>query len=273
MAPMANPETQQALFTVSNALLSKKGGEIVVLSVKDVPEHIDFYEALSDAGETLEVIKRSMEHAEEKNTRISPVVRASRNVATGIIEAAEEAKSDLIIMGYADHRYSGKANVMDKVMRFSVTDMAFLKLSGTHMEFIPKEIALCLRGKANLDLMIMIATSLAEAFKGRITLLHILPPKYSKNQKSRADRIIVETIQKLNSIALFDVQLRVAIDPLKELVALSGRFDLMLIGALKSGLSEKSISSSFAKQFTEQANCSVIVVKEVPGYRKLIGKI
>ena len=74
LVPMSNPETQKALLMFSSTLLAKKGGETVVLAVKDVPKGMDFYEALSGADETLEVIKRSIQIGEKEGVHFRPVI-------------------------------------------------------------------------------------------------------------------------------------------------------------------------------------------------------
>ncbi len=97
---MSNPETQKALKIFSQTLLSKKGGEAVVLAVKDVPKDMGFYEALAGAGETLEVIKRRIEIGKSEGVRFRPVIRASRNVALRNREFSRGRKCDLIILGF-----------------------------------------------------------------------------------------------------------------------------------------------------------------------------
>jgi len=52
LVPMSNPETQKSLLMLSNTLMSKQGGNIIVLAVKDVPKGKDFYDALSGAHES-----------------------------------------------------------------------------------------------------------------------------------------------------------------------------------------------------------------------------
>jgi amino acid transporter/nucleotide-binding universal stress UspA family protein len=272
LVPMSNPQTQQAIFAVSNALLSKKGGEIVVLSIKDTRSDQNFYEALSDADDTMDVIKRSIEMAKADNTSIRPVIRAARSIATGIIQAAEEEHSDLIITGYAPHK-DGKPTIIDRVVRFSATDMIMLKLHDETAAFEPKNIGVCIKGTANLELMTIVATAIAEHFNGRLTLINILPKGYDRKQKDRADSIVIETISKLKSTVLYDVNVRAAEDPIEELINLSSEFDLMLIGIGRLALTEKAISESLSVTFTEQAKCSVIMLKEVSGVKKLMSKI
>ena len=43
LVPMANPQTQPALFAISESLLSRQSGELVLLNVVRATEQVDFY--------------------------------------------------------------------------------------------------------------------------------------------------------------------------------------------------------------------------------------
>jgi len=273
LVPMANPQTQEALLSVAHSLLVKNKGEIVVLSVKDVPGQVDFYEGLSDASETLEVIERGIELAKSQETEIRPVVRAARNIASGIIEGAEEENSDLIIMGYADHKGNSQINTMDKVMKFSTTDMVFLRLRGSARTFRPKKILVYLSKYVSIDLLFVVATAIAENYGSRLTLLYQLPEGYSKKQKTKTDRMVAANLQKFNSMALYDVELKVTNHVARDLIHLSAEYDLLVFSAKHQKLTKEAIASAIEFQVTEQSHCSVLIVKEVPGYKKVMGRI
>lgn len=273
LVPMANPQTQEALFSVAHSLLAKQKGEIVVLSVKDVPGSVDFHEALADAGETLEVIERGIELAKARNTEIRPVVRAARNIAAGIIEGAEEENSDLIIMGYADHKGKSQINTMDKVLKFSTTDMVFLKLRGSAQAFHPKKILVYVSKYVSLDLLFITATAIAENHKSRLTLFYQLPEGYTKKQKAKTDRMVAGNLHKFNSMALYDVELKATDHIARDLIDLSSEYDLLVFGTNHQKLTKEAIASATEFKVAEQANCSVLMVKEVPGYKKVMSKI
>ena len=49
LVPVANPQTQPVLFSISEALCDR-GGELVVLNVVEAREQMDFSSAMGDAG-------------------------------------------------------------------------------------------------------------------------------------------------------------------------------------------------------------------------------
>ncbi len=273
LVPVSNPETQKALLMLSNRLMAKQGGEIIVLAVKDVPEDVDFYQALSGAEKTLEIIKRSVEVARENNIRIKPVIRAARNVPKGIVQAGESENSDLIIMGFPKKKTPGQPSILSQVLKMSHTDVVVMNLKVPTDKFNPRKIALYVKNVSDLNLMLNTATAIAEFRGARIVLLKFLPVNYSKRQKQWADKLIVQAIENFNSNALYDVSLIPTDNPREELLKYSSRVDLLIIGTEKGIQSAKQIEESESFRISEQAACSVLMVKSVGKLKRLISKI
>ncbi len=273
LVPMSNPETQKSLLMLSNTLMAKRGGNIIVLAVKDVPKGKDFYEALSGANESLEVIKRGVELAKLSNIKMTPIIRAAHNVARGIVQAGESENSNLIIMGFPRRKTPGKPSILSQVMKMSVTDIVVMNLKTDVGKFNPRKIALYVKSSTDLNLMLNCATAVAEKRDARIILLKFLPAKYSKRQKQRADKLIVEAIENFNSSALYDISLIPTDHPKEEILKYSTKVDLLIISAERGIKTAKSIEESDSFRISEQADCSVLMVKSVSKMKKLAAKL
>ncbi len=269
---MANPETQKNLLMFSDTLLAKKGGEVVVLAIKDVPTNKDFYEALSDAGETLEIIKRSVELAKEKNILIKPIIRASRDIAKGIINAAEEEKSNLIIMGFPKHHKDGDSGILYKIMKTSNTDVIALNIKTHSEDFKPKRVGVYVRGEANLNLTLICATAVAEKFDSRVIINTYLPYDYTIKQKTKADRLMIETLQEFKSPALYDINISTSRYPYADLLNQSANLDLLIVG-VDSLKSDKKFTESLPFKIADNAECSVILVRTVSRIKKIVSSL
>ena len=99
--PLANPHTRAAIMQISGALLGKKEGEVLLLNVVHTPEQTDFYHALAASENVLDLLETAAKSIALPNVRITPIVRASHQLAKGIVHAGEEENCDLIIMGYS----------------------------------------------------------------------------------------------------------------------------------------------------------------------------
>jgi len=272
LVPMSNPETQNALLMLSNTLLAKKGGEIVVLAVKDVPSEMNFYEALGEAGKTLDVIKRSVELAKTLNIKIKPIIRASRKVSRGIVNVAYEENSDLIIMGFPHKPVDNKPSILIQVLRSTLTDTLILNLKTRVEDFSPRKIGIYIKNTANLSLMLMCATAVAEKQNAKILIIGFLPEEYSKRQKSRTDKLMVESLQNLNTTSLYDVTLKTTQDPVRELSGMSKDLDILILG-MDRKLKDKTFEELPSFRIAREADCSVILVKSVSRIRKLVQRI
>ena len=115
LVPMANPQTQEALFTISEALIGDQDGELVVLNVVQAKEQMDFYSALGDAEDSVHLLDQTMKLPRLEHVKIRPVVRVSRSLPKGIVHAAEEEGCNLIVMGYAGEEETESLKLVEEV--------------------------------------------------------------------------------------------------------------------------------------------------------------
>ena len=267
LVPMANPRTQDALFAASEAMLSQTGGEIVVLSIVVAPGQLEFRSALSEATAPVEILERSRELPRGGKVRLRPIVRVSRNLAKGIVHAAEEEGCQLIVMGYSGVVSAEEAGVVDTVLARAKIDAVFLKIEG---EFAPRRIAVSLGSSLNLDRMVQFAGAVADRFAGEITFLSVLPEKFTHEQRAHADKVLVEAIQKHAANALYRIEVVRSDQPLELLVERSAEFDLLIVGTTKVGFLERAVVGSFSAQLAERARCSIAVVRAVPPIKRVL---
>jgi nucleotide-binding universal stress UspA family protein len=267
LVPMANPQTQPALFSISDSLLAHDGGEIVVLTVVETPNQMDFYSVLGDAEDALQILDSSASLPKLDRVRLRPVVRVSRNLPKGIVHAAEEEGCSLIVMGYAGTETPQSLQLIEEVLSHARTDTILLKLRG---EFAPKRIAVSLGSSLNLNLIVRLAGAVADRYQGEITFLNVLPVNYTPEQKSHSGKILVEAIQRHAARALYRIELASSDEPLEFLVKRSSEFDLLIVGTTKVGLLERVAVGSFSSQIVGRSECSVAVVKVARQVKKLI---
>lgn len=274
LMPMANPNTQQAIFSVCNALLQKKGGEIIALHIANTPEQMDFRTALANSDESLALLERIAEWKADPGVAVRPVIRASHNLGLGIVHAAEEERCNLTVMGYPDIKSSAVAdNLMEAVLNQSQTDFIFMKMKGAVQPLQLGRIAVSLGGRLNLELMVRLAGAVAESFGGHITFLNILPEDYTPAQQTASAKVLSEAIQQHSFRSLYNVQVLASDHPIDTLVEESKQFDLLIVGSTKVGFLQRMVVGNFATQITERANCHVAIVRVLPLGRKLAKKI
>jgi hypothetical protein len=136
-----------------------------------------------------------------------------------------------------------------------------------------RRIGVYVQSYSSLNLMIMTATAIAEKSKATIVLFTLLPTGYSKSQKRKKDKLIIKSLQNLQSTALYEVSVTACANPKEEILRMSQDFDLMLLEEKAHKKSFNSHEESFAFQVADKADCSVIIVKTVVPLKKLVQRI
>ena len=99
LIPVANPGTAEELVRIGAALLDPRAGELDALGIVEVPEGMPLSEGATRARHARRLLQRVLDYA-PAGTTIHPLVRIGRHAAEGIVEAAAEQESDLIIFGW-----------------------------------------------------------------------------------------------------------------------------------------------------------------------------
>ena len=267
LIPVANPQTQSALFSISEALIGHQDGELVVLNVVHAMEQMDFYSALSDAEDSVHLLDRTTKLPRMEHVKIRPVVRVSRSLPKGIVHAAEEESCNLIVMGYAGSEGSESIHLIEEVLNNARTDMILFKLKG---QFSPKRIAVSLGSSSNLNLIVRLAGAVADRYGGSITFLNILPDNYTAEEKAHSGKILVEAIKHHVAKALYRIEVVSSSEPIELLTERSSQFDLLIVGTTKVRLLERAEVGSFSSQIVMRSECSVAVVRVAPTAKKFL---
>ena len=270
LMPVANPNTQRSIFELCHALLAAKGGEIIALHVVNTPEQVDFRTALSDSGQSLELLERTAQWPTETGVKVKPVIRASHKLGMGIVHAAEEEGCQITVMGYAGtYAKPATLNLLEQVLNKAPTDFIFFRLYGSGRSFKPKRIAVSLGSRLNLNLMVRLAGAVAAQFGGTLTFLNILPHNYTTAQQAESGKLFIEAIQRHSARALFNTQVLASDNPIDKLVEASKNFDLLVVGTTKVGFLQRMVVGNFSTQLTERAHCSVAIVRVKPIARRV----
>jgi amino acid transporter/nucleotide-binding universal stress UspA family protein len=267
LVPIANPQTQAALFAISESLLRRQKGELVVLNVVRATEQVDFYSALSHAEDSVHLLDGSARLPTSSQVIVRPVVRVSRSLPKGIVHAAEEENCNLIVMGYAGEETSASINLVEEVFNYARTDIILFKLRG---EFAPKRIGVSLGGSSNLNLIVQLAGALADHYSGHITFINILPQDYTAEQKAHSSKILVEAIKHHGANALYRIEVASSDKPLDFLVDRSADFDLLIVGSTKVKFLEKAVVGPFSSQIAMRSDCSVAIVRVASTVKKMM---
>jgi len=132
LVPLASRETVGPLLRLAAAVAVEKGGDILVVHVITVPPQLPLAQGRRFLNDAKPLMELAAEIGEQLDAPVFPMIRVSRDISQAIIEAAEERKADLILLGW--HGRRGRRDRMlgttvDRVVMDAPCDVAVLKPS------------------------------------------------------------------------------------------------------------------------------------------------
>jgi glucosyl-3-phosphoglycerate synthase len=199
LIPVANPLTAQELVRIGAALMDRRTGILTVLGIVEVPEGTPLSEGATRARQARRLLQRVLDYAPDGVT-IHPIVRIGRRAAEGVIEAATELDSDLIVFGWGGKPSAPRPGArppvfsptIDEVVRDSPCDIAVVKQGGPADV---KRILVPIRGGPHAELALHFADALARHGGGKIVALHVIPPGVTDGIRAQADRALSRFIR------------------------------------------------------------------------------
>ncbi|MCP4674914.1 MAG: amino acid permease [Deltaproteobacteria bacterium] len=267
LVPVANPETQKSLFSISQALLPHGGGEIIILSVVVSDNPRQALQHSTGAFRAVDLIGRVREVANRRGVTIRSVVRAAKSLPDGIAHAATEERADLLVMGWSTGKDATPSELLRDVISKTNTDAIFLQLTE---DVLPKRIGVALGGTGNLSLMARIAGTLAEQYSGEVIYLNVVPEYFEREHIEHARKVQVEAIQRHSNLVRYHTELLRSDNPLEALVERSKELDLLVVGSAYVTLLDRNVIGSFTSMVAEQAHCTVVIARQTPPLSKKI---
>ncbi|MCA9522601.1 MAG: universal stress protein, partial [Myxococcales bacterium] len=210
-------------------------------------------------AEAVQVIERVQSVAQRYGVEFRPVVRAAKDLAQGISHAALEEKCSMIVMGWSSQDDHSPSKLLEDVVRHSRTDTIFLQLAEDKP---PQRIGVALGGHDNLPLMVKVAGTLADQYKGSVVYLNVTPEYFEEPNLRHAREIHIEALRHHRTLVPYSTEVLRSDNPLEALVERSRELDLLVIGSTVRTSFDQSEVGTFASMVARQAHCSVVVVRK-----------
>jgi nucleotide-binding universal stress UspA family protein len=267
LIPVANPLTAEELVRIGAGLMDRKSGSMTVLGVVEVPEQTPLSEGATHARQARRLLQRVLDYAPEGVT-IHPIVRVGRRAAEGVIEAATELDSDLIVFGWGgkpagprpDHQVAVFSPTIDEVVRDAPCDIAVIKQGGGGQM---GRILVPVRGGPHAELALRFADSLARRSGGKLIALHVVPAGITASIRAQSERALISFIRehaegRAEPLVIEAVNVRNAI--LRE----AENADVVVMGASAApgaGEGEAYLFGALPETVATRSSKTVIVVK------------
>ena len=131
LVPVGNPDTMKSLVTVAAAIAKKFDGEILLLSVVEVPYYVPLERGVARAGDFRSQLMLAEKICEREGVDdVKRMIKISHRLSHGILETAREENCNFIVMGRVSRRTLGDrllATVIDAVLDDAPCDVAVVR--------------------------------------------------------------------------------------------------------------------------------------------------
>jgi len=259
LVALANPGTVGMLMTTACAIAKKFDGEVIALSVVEIPHGTPLRKGLADFSQQRLLLSRAENIAKQEKVRFDKMIKLSHRLSHGILETAEEEDCNFIIMGRSKPEKMLEkilTTVMDIVLKEAPCNVAIV--CGEKMNQV-KRIIITATDNVNSRLAAELSPALVEKFKADLLVLHAIPQDSGAEEETQAKRWIDSFMEKANLKIKSDQKILKAEKPAFAIAEQIQEGDLLLMGESKGGTLEQLLFTSVPEEVEEQISQPIIV--------------
>lgn len=275
LVPLANPERVRPLVELAGKIAGTCRGEVLALSVVDLPDVTGYSDAQPFVDEAHLVLRKSQEIAVKGKIPFSSLLKIGRSAASEIVQVARENHCHLILLGYKKDEDPLDNSVIHYVISHQPCDVAVLKSADVSVDTF-RRILIPLAGKEVHDkIKVRIVHCLYQTEKSRVTLMTVIPPGSSAMRRSRAQEMLkraAKVYQVPQAELIVDENDKAA----QAIISRAAGFDLLVLGMKDEPWLKAFFFGTLAQQVAGQVMCSTVLTKAMIPQRtkmkRLIGK-
>ncbi len=275
LVPLANPERVRPLVELAGKIANTCRGEVLALSVVDLPDVIGYSGAQPYADEAHRVLKKAQEIAIKGRIPFSSLLKIGRSAAVEIIQVARENNCHLILLGYKKDEDPLDNSVIHHVISHQPCDVAILKSGNVSVDSF-RRILIPLAGREVHDkIKVRIVHCLYQIEESQVTLMTVIPPGSSSMRRSRAYEML-KRAAKVYQVPLADLVIDENDQAAQAIVDRASGYDLIVLGMRDEPWLKSFFFGTLAQQVAGQVQCSTVLTKALIPQRvkmkRLIGK-
>jgi APA family basic amino acid/polyamine antiporter len=272
LVPIANPDTMRSLVTVAAAIAKKFDGEILLLSVVEVPYYVPLERGVGRAGDYRPQLTLAEKICEREGvTDVKRMIKISHRLSHGILETAREENCNFIVMGRVSRRTVGDrllATVIDAVLDDAPCDVAVVRPGARDLTDVDR-ILVAVSGSSNSRLAAELAPAFADRFDAALRVVTVSgvtdefgTPRYM------ARNLLDEVVCDVECRRGFEREVLHGTEVTEALMAEIQAKDLVVLGARKGGAWEQLLFKSVPEEISERVNNTVVIIKKYSPVRR-----
>jgi len=266
LVAVSAPRTLETLMQIGIAVAKRHAGELVVLSVAEVPEGESLLAGRRTVRELEPLLEEAVAYAAQRDMPARPVIKIARRVSHGIIETALEEECNFIVIGQPYRQSFFErivSTVVGRVLQNAPCQVAIVY--GRLPKDGPRGVVLPTTKGANVELAAELTPAFGEWFGVPVRALTVVPTDVPK---AEADTFLAEARSTLEA-AGFPVDLDVVRrrDVVQGLEKSLRARDLVVMGAPSTAPVATLFGDTVPAALARHGQHPVIVVRDVEQQR------
>lgn len=270
LVAVSSARTMPSLMEVGIALAGRHGGDIVAVTVAEVPEGETLMAGRRVARELEPLLAATVEYAAQRGVTARPVLKLSRRISHGIVETAREEECNFLVIGRpARNTFLERlvASIVERVLVEAPCQVGVVY--GTLRPASVTGVVLPVQLGANAKLAAHFARAFSERYAAPVRALTVLAPDASE---SAAEQRVSEARALVGEASLqANVEVLRAWDAGRELVGALEPGELVIVGAPTADPVAALLGETVPGVIASESANPVLMVRDVPErhYRRI----
>jgi len=262
LVALSSPRTMPSLMEAAIAIARRHAGEIVVVSVAEVPEGQTLMSGRALARSLEPLLEAAVRYGEERNVRVTPVLQIARRVSHGIVQAAREEECNFLILGQPTWNSALErilASIVERVLQDAPCQVGIVY--GRLQPERVKGILVPVTGRANPQLAAELAPAFADSFSAPTRAVTVVEHGATPEEAERHQAEAAATLEAAGLAVPLEVlhSREVA----RGLTGAIRRGELVLMGAPSDGPVAAVVGETVPGAIARTGRNAVIVVRGV----------
>ncbi len=257
LVPIANPVIAKKLVRFAELIARQKNGEVVIMNTVVLPPQTP----LSTPAKDIRAAKEMVENLMNLSVPAGGIVKVGHNIAEAILNAADEFKANMIIMGWRGRTFRKDVvlgSTIDPVLMRARCDVITIRFEpGERMPDF-SSILIPTVGGPHAELAYEIARDIARERKSRIKVLYV---GTTEKEKEKAHEILSDAVEKLKGLEV-DVEFAVSSRPSDRIAKEAEKFDLTIIGASEKTFLHNFLMGLFPEKVVRKTSKTVAMTRK-----------
>lgn len=250
---LGNENSAEMLVEIASAINSRDSVQVV--NITEVPNQTFLDAFKQDTPRIVSVARRIKKLSSSRGLSVDFESVVTHEVSNTVAQLSGQTNCDWLVMAWNGKAHSGLLirNPIGWLLTHVNSNFALFKDSG--IKNISKVLIALRPGRKDKNFLV-VSERLCRFYGASLTLLHIVPPSFSKTATNKMEE---KSTTLLSSLKIKnDLKIVVSDDPLNSITSISSEYDLLILGAPEKDSWVNVLLGTGRDRFTESSACSVL---------------